>query len=135
MKVATPQSLPEGDRSSAGMIVSTAATMNACSASLSASRGSGSRLAPAATAGVAEDWLGAGVCAVAGEPATPAAAAVLANPTPTKKSRRGSVSPAMRTSLPGLLAAGSFGWEYVGRANAQQARIGNGPGYNAARVL
>ncbi len=52
MKVATPQSLPDGESSSAGMMVSTAATMKACSPSDKASNGSGSRLgAPAVPAG------------------------------------------------------------------------------------
>src|SRR5262245_3535230 len=132
MKVATPHSLPEGERSSAGMIVSTAATMNACSASLSASKGSE---VLAAAVGLAGGWLGTGVCGVAGELATPAAAAVPATPTPTKESPRGLVSPAMRSSLPCLVAAVHLHGSRSGGRTPGKVELGNGPGCNAVRVL
>ena len=41
MKVATPQSLPDGDNSSAGMMVSTAALMNSASVAFKVSQISG----------------------------------------------------------------------------------------------
>src|SRR5882724_2275636 len=41
MKIATPQSLPEGESSSGGISVSTAATMNAASGAVSVTKGSG----------------------------------------------------------------------------------------------
>ena len=41
MKVATPQSLPDGDSSSAGMMVSTAALMNSTSVAFRVSQVSG----------------------------------------------------------------------------------------------
>jgi hypothetical protein len=41
MKVATPQSLPDGDNSSAGIMVSAAAAKNACSVAVNVSNGSG----------------------------------------------------------------------------------------------
>src|SRR5262245_65077937 len=76
MKVATPHWLPEGDSSSAGMIVSVAATKKACSVAVRVSSGSGSATAAAAAAGA---------CACAGAAgASPAATAV---PAPRRKLR------------------------------------------------
>src|SRR5262245_42660931 len=87
MKVATPHWPPEGDSSSAGMIVSAAATKKACSVAVSVSSGSGSAAA-AATA--------AGACACAGAVGvSPAATAV---PAPNRKLRRAI----------GLLSSGIF---------------------------
>ena len=51
MNTATPQSLPDGESSSAGMSVSTAAVMNAASVALSVSQVSGAAGAGAAAAG------------------------------------------------------------------------------------
>src|SRR5215470_15311486 len=84
MKVATPQSLPDGDNSSAGMRVSTTATMKACSVAVSVSSGS-------ASAGGIEE-TGAAVCAAAGPPVASAAVPTTA---PLRKSRRGMVSSTM----------------------------------------
>src|SRR6266850_140895 len=84
MKVATPQSLPEGDSSSAGMMASTAATMKACLVAVSVSSGSAS----------ADGVPGAGVCAAVGA-ALPAASAAVPTMAPLRKSRLGIVSSTM----------------------------------------
>src|SRR5260221_7766685 len=89
MKVATPHALPDGDNSSAGMRVSTAATMKACSVAVSVSSGSASGDAWAALAGAA-------VWAAAGPPVASAAVPTMA---PLRKPRRGMVSSAIK-SLP-----------------------------------
>src|SRR5436190_23198428 len=81
MNTATPQSLPAGESSSAGMSVSTAATMNAASGAVRVTKGSGSLAAGGAAAGPA---AGLGCCASAGA-ARPAATAV---PAPSRKLRR-----------------------------------------------
>src|SRR5476649_2807335 len=82
MKTTTPQSLPEGVSSSAGMNVSTAAAKKACSAAVKVR-------VPSADAAAAEvDAAGAAgefVCASADDDARLAATAV---PAPTRKSRR-----------------------------------------------
>src|SRR5579883_267235 len=75
MKAATPQSLPEGESSSAGIRVSAAATTKACSVGVKVNNGSGSFAA------------GAALCALAlCVSASPAATAV---PAPMRKPRRG----------------------------------------------
>ena len=76
MKVATPHSLPEGENSSAGMIVSAAATKKACSVAVSVSSGSGSGAGDGA-------GVPCGLCASAG--VRPVATAV---PAPSRKLRR-----------------------------------------------
>src|SRR5262245_51786269 len=79
MKVATPHSLPEGESSSAGMIVSAAATKKACSVAVSVSSGWGSGAGDAA-------GVPCGFCASAGAVgARPVATAV---PAPSRKLRR-----------------------------------------------
>src|SRR5581483_4393620 len=95
MNVATPHSLPDGDRSSAGMNVSTAATTKACSVGVSVSSGSG---CGAAAAGCAPATAAFAACACAAG-AIPAATAVPATPAPHRNLRRGIVSSAM-ASLP-----------------------------------
>jgi hypothetical protein len=92
MKAATPQSLPDGDNSSAGMMVSTAATMKACSVAVRVSSGSASGAAADNVADAPADdagWASAGI-----DRTVVSAAAV---PTaPLRKSRRGMVSSAMK---------------------------------------
>src|SRR5580704_13933655 len=102
--MAQPQSLPEGDSSSAGIMVSTAATTKACSVSLSRSSGS----ACGAAGGVAA----AGACASAGAVwVKPVATAVPARPAPTRNFRRGIVSSVIAPSLPApIRAAIVLGW-------------------------
>src|SRR5882724_2150790 len=93
MKIATPQSLPEGESSSAGINVSTAATMNAASGAVSVTKGSGS----CGDGCAAGDAAGVGCCASTGS-AIPAAIAVPARPAPSKNLRRGNVSSAIKAS-------------------------------------
>src|SRR5207247_10011033 len=79
MKIATPQSLPEGESSSAGMRVSTTATMKADSGAVSVTNCSGCGVG-------AGDAAAVGCCACAAPlGARPAATAVLA---PSRKLRR-----------------------------------------------
>jgi hypothetical protein len=95
MKTATPQALPAGDNSSAGISVSTAATMKACSVAVSVSSGSSSGVA-VGDAGTGE---AAGWACVGSDPTVVIAAAVPTAPTaPLRKSRRGIVSSAIRAS-------------------------------------
>src|SRR5215470_2002945 len=93
MKVATPHSLADGERSSRGMIASTAATRKSHSVWVSVSRASSDE--PAAAI-VAACCCGFGSSACAG--AIPAATAV---PAPSRKSRRatGVVSSVMAVPL------------------------------------
>src|SRR5580704_19602160 len=90
MKVATPHWLPDGDKSSAGINVSAAATTKACSVGVSVSSGS--------TSGGALAALGA-VCASGATGAAKEAATAV--PAPIRKLRRriGLVSSAMTPSL------------------------------------
>ena len=94
MKIATPQSLPDGESSSAGISVSTAATMKAASGGGQRDERLGVRLRaepprPAASA--------AG-CGCASRSEIPAAIAVPARPAPSRNFRRGSASSVMETS-------------------------------------
>src|SRR3984885_7775034 len=89
MKVATPHWLPDGDKSSAGISVSAAATKKACSVAVNVSSGS--------TSGGALAMLGAVCASAATGGAKDAATAV---PAPIRKLRRriGLLSSAMAPS-------------------------------------
>ena len=89
MKVTSPQSVPDGESSSAGMKASTAAETKAASVAVSASKAAGSARAAATAVGA--------VCASPGTvEASPVASAV---PAPTRKRRRGIESSVMTFSL------------------------------------
>src|SRR5690348_258992 len=90
MKLASPQSVPEGVSSSAGMIVSTAALTKACSVGVSESQTSGSD----------DACVGAVAAAAAGAAADtpPANAAAVPSPAVFRKSRLGTSLPAIRAS-------------------------------------
>ena len=92
MNVTQPQSDPDGDSSSAGMIVSTAAAKNASSSGVSTSRVSGAAGACAFDAVVAASGV------QAASPAAAAATPAPATPAPFKNSRRGSLVSAMVSS-------------------------------------
>src|SRR5262245_18634546 len=87
MNVTQPQSVPEGDSWSAGMIVSTAAEKNASSSGVITRRASGAAFA--ALAAVAASPVHAA------RPVAAAAALAPATPAPFKNSRRGSFISAM----------------------------------------
>src|SRR5262245_39904350 len=90
MKVTQPQSVPEGDSWSAGMIVSTAAERKASSSGVSTSLASGA-------AGAFEAVVAASGVQAA-RPVAAAAALAPATPAPFRNSRRGSLMSAIDTS-------------------------------------
>src|SRR6202035_4138367 len=99
MKLATPQSLPEGESWSAGMIVSTAATKNACSVAVNVSSGSSTGGAAAVVAaGAVDDVASLVCCAAAG-----AAGASAAAPATVKNSRRPIFGSFAMTILPQII--------------------------------
>src|SRR5579863_5837596 len=103
MKLATPQSLPEGDSWSGGMIVSAAATKNACSVAVNVSSGSSTGGTAAVVAAVAADGVADTCCAAAGVAGASAAA-----PATVRNSRRPIFGSFAMTVLPPKLLIDYF---------------------------
>src|SRR5579863_8182932 len=105
MKLATPQSLPEGDSWSGGMIVSAAATKNACSVAVNVSSGSstGGGCVAGGVSAILADGVADTCCAAAG-----AAGASAAAPATVRNSRRPIFGSFAMTVLPPKLLIDYF---------------------------